>query len=950
MQNIENSDLYFFNNMYNDKIVYEEMINNRRKNFYQSLRHQMCVQGFKMVNGKMSDFVINPSINKTLGLPDGTYTLHLDYSIVPYYTKKRFLDKYGYNHPVTMNEIFENHRIFNHMLVSQIGDFFFFGFEVAEAMDGCYVILRMHRSLGIAKSHMDELIEKNESWTIFFQNQVRTYYAFQNKYLIFTGTVENAFYYIPLSTFKELSSMAEKPDSVNEWVFYCTCSNVNESFAMATRAVIVRRNGIDFVRISKDFANYCIANANNCKSYLMNVYREADHGIYAMTNKPFLSFTISDSKNPIPLSNIHVYAYDISNSVKKRLIAFEGEIQYPNRYNLKLKLTQSEMNDHGFHVYIHQLEATETQCQFDNNMKALIDCYDSQFYAKMNNEEFSPSVLNYSPTELTQYDSKSFMKSEVYPDIRAFRLKCLIEALQENPERYKRLIKRLYTLEERTIRRVYKESVNPSIFSRNVMNTSGEITDPEYVYHFSEPMMYFKVLLSEEMVPSAIVFVNGYRVNTEYIHSVGRNAYIYIKRSNLDNTKENIIELEVFCYDTKTKHKVETTMRFFSTDMPTIIEGKTRFDKKMSIGQFSFIDKKTNYHLKLGEIGFRHSLDEATIRPLSAEPIEFYFKHKDREFFQTSNGEYFTDDTMTALNVRQETVMEDIPYDSHKILNVSDLFLTLNSSFRVNDDIIITNNNHYQKCYQDDGMKKTSLTIQKFRGKLSPDRFRVYYGGKLLDNEDYELKLPSKYGEDVKVSVFNVSAQDRRRDILLEYLPVDETIIFNGAPDASVYHDGLFWFDYLDFPLIPEMMRVYINGVRKTESSIIDVGAVNVFDITEYKIGDTIKIFIPAIDHFAYDFQSSQMILNDEMKINDEFREFMIEKSKKQQEKQIDPSLSGGVYKAWGVEPYLIFSDVFYQLNYQTAIMDAYNSIYFYFKIKGVEPLTFRCLVCCSPY
>ena len=876
MQNIENSDLYFFNNMYDDKIVLEEMIKDRRKNYYQSLRHQMCIQGFKTVSGKMSDFTVNPAINKTLGIHESSYTLHLDYSIVPYYTKKRFLDKYGYNRPVTMNEIFQDHSIFNHMLVCQIKDYFYFGLEIAEAMNGCYLIIKMHRSLGINEIYMKELIESDAPWTVFFQNQVQIYHTFQNKYLIFTGEYDVGLYYIPLSSFKEISSMIEKPDTVNAWVLYCTCVTNNENMTMACNARIEKRRGGQYIAIPINFAKYCIANSTNCKCYLMNLYRKKDIAIYHLRDgRTEISHEINYSKNPIPLSNIYIYEYDLINSIKKKLIPYEGSIRYPNLYTFKLNGPLS-----SDHVIIEWMEASDAQCQFDNNMQDLVDCYGKDFYKKLSNGEFTESVQSYLPVNITPYDFKDFLEFEEYPDIRAFRMKCLIEALKENPERYKPLIKRLYSASKHSIRHVYYESENPEVFSRSVMSTAGEIYDADYAFHFNEPMMFFKVHLSKEIVPSAIVFVNGYRVNTEYVHTVGKDSFIYIKRSDLDTTKKNVVEIEVFLYDTKVSHKVEREMRFFSTGISTILEGSRCFDEKMCIGQLSFIDKRTGYPLKPDEITFRYSLDSATIKPMSGEPIEYYFKSDDREIFLTSNEEIFIDESSTVLSVRPESVMEDIPAESHKILNTKDLFLSLNNSVHINDDIIVTNNNHYRKSYQKDGMKKTSVSMLKFREKLSPDRFRVYYGGKLLNSEDYDLNLPLKYNEDVQISINNVSAQHNRREIIAEYLPVDEMLIYEGIPGALLFHDGLFWFDYLDFPLLPEMMRVYINGMRITEDRVIDVGAMNIFDIPDYKVGDDLKIFIPAIDQFRYEMNESQTILNDEMMSNDTFRNFMISKSK----------------------------------------------------------------------
>lgn len=880
MQNIANSDLYFFNNMYDDKTVFEEMIQNRRKNFYQCLRHQALVQGFDHVEGTMDQFTIEPLVNQTLGLPKNTYTLHIDRSIVPYYSKKRFLDKYRFNQPISTNTIFEDNATFNHTLLCQIGEYYTFDIEVAESISGCYIILRAEATK-ITNAYLSELRENKVPWTVFFQNRVEIFYAYKMKYSIFTGITDSEYYYLPLENFKKISTIIKKPDTTNQWNLFCSCVKGCDNLTMGTHAIIVKKNGKDHIRVPLAFATYILANSTDCKCYLMNAYRRLNSKIIETKGSTSFSTTIEYITNPIPPSNVYVYEWDESNQVRKKMFRSEIALTHPNLYNIAILLEDGELISD--HIYIEWYEAAETQCRFDNIMRDLILYYGKQFYDKLSSGELSTDVCEYLPANLTQYDYREFMASEHYPDIRQFRLDCLIEMLQDNPKRYKSLIKKLYSNIREVIRHTLVQSKDPEIFNREVMDTSGEVPDRDYAFFFTEPMIYFNAHLARDIVPAVAIFVNGYRVNTEYVHTVNRECYIYMKKSNLDPNKDNIVELEIYLHDNTVAHKTEGTIRFFSTGMSTIIKEKHSFDPYLPVTYYSFIDARTKLPLKSEEITFRYSLDETQLKAMSGEPIEFFFKREDETFFKTNNEEFFIDETCTALAVRHEAIIEDIPSDSHKFLDTEFLFLVLNSSFRVNDDIIITNNNNYRKEYQSDAMKGTSLTMVKFREKLSRDRFRVFYSGKLLDEEDYDIILPLKYNEDVIVNVRNVSAQHKRRDIIVEYLPIDESLLFSGIPDITVYHDGLFWFDHLDFPIIPEMMKVYINGLRIPREKIIDVGAINIFHLPDYKIGDSLKIFIPALDSFKYGLNTSKKILNSEMERNDDFRNYMVEKAKKKQ-------------------------------------------------------------------
>ena len=893
MQNIPNSDLYFFNNMYDDKTVFDEMIKDRKMNFFQAIRHQDCIQGFKRVGGKVSDFVVDRLVNQTLGIPMDSYTYHLDYSIVPYYTKKRFLDKYDYNQPISLNTIFSDHEIFNHMVLCQVQEYFFFGLEMAEAIDGCYLIIRLKKEEGVTKTYIDTLIENNARWTVFFQNQVEVLTTFKNKYLLIQ---KNGNYYINVSHFEKLSTLKAPRESEGEWNLFISCSTLNTNLTMGCRCTYVKGSipNTDCIIIPYHFAEYVMEHSTKCKCYLMNARCRTGNailllrnsmGVGALYDENKFAYAIPYNKVPVSPRNVYVYEWDDQNALKKKLLDVSCEICHPNQYIFTLNLEKDE--EIPEHVYIEWYEAPETQCRFDNIMQDLVDYCSgndgrtSTFYNALKTGTLSPEVCEYRPTELTNYDFKEFMTFDEYPDIRAFRMALFIEMLQENPARYKSLIRKLYSKMRESITHVYYESKNPEVFSRNVMDTSGEIPDSDYAFYFDEPMMYFKVHLSKDITPSATVYVNGYRVNTEYIHTVDKEAFIYIKRSNLDTAKENVVDIEVFLYDTTPNHRAQDTVRFFSVGVSTIIKNNRIFDQYLPISHYSFIDKRTNEPLRPGEITFRYSLDERRMKAMSGEPIEFYFKHDDREFFLTNNGEYFIDEDYNFLNVRHEAVIEDIPNDSHKILNNEFLFMVLNTSYRINDDIIITNNNNYRKEYQPDGMKGTSLTMVKFRDKLDPNRFRVYYSGRLLNSDEYILSLPHLYNEDVNVNILNVSAQHARRDIIFEYLPVDEDVIYEGNGSIDVYHDNLFWFDNLSFPLIPEMMRVFINGIKVPQDRIIDVNAINVFSFPDYKMGDHIKILIPAIDEFKYGMDESEKVINAEMRVNDGFTEYLVSKAKK---------------------------------------------------------------------
>lgn len=878
MQNISKSDIYFFNNQYSDKIVMESLIENREKNFYQSLRHQKVIHGLDRATGLLSDFSINEKVNALLGIPEDSLTCHLDSSIVPYYNKKEFLDKYHYNQPISLQTIMEDHSVFSDMVICQIGPVFCFGIMVAETVDGCYIIITQKRSTGLSEKAINTLFSNDQRWYIFFQKHVDVYHAYKNKYLIFTGKYDDkkGRYYIPMSVFSSVIKV-NKPYPVNKWALYITCMNNTENIMVGTTdATIVKLNDkLEYLSIDKKFADYILPSITNCKCYLINEYKKATSLILPTNGSTEISFLAQYKHNPIPPENIKIYAYDPEKAMILHTMSITGGIsKHPSFHSYTINLANGE--ELPEYVYIEMYES-ESCCRYDNIMKDLMDLYGYEFYTKMMNGEFTSDIVNYEPAHLSVYDFKEFQEFSEYPDIRAFRLQYLIETLKENPARYKDLSKKFAMLNKASIRHEYIQSESPNVFSRSVTSNIGEISDPNDEFKFSEPMMYFKVHLSKDITPSAIVFVNGIRVNTERIHTIKNDSFIYIKRSHLKDDLDNIIEVEVFLEDSTKKNKVESEITFFSTGVSHIIPEAFKFGK-LSIENLIFYDRMSKDYLRPDEITYRYSLSLMEITPPTGEPIEFYYDTGDVEFFATAEGEYFTDENNTFLTVRKDNQIEDIPSSSYKILDVSRMYAVLKSAFRLNKELVITNVNTYRKGYLKDGLLSASIIMKNFTGTPDIRRFRVYYGGRLLNDTDYTISLPVKYGGDVIVSLSNISAIDNNREVIVDYLPLVEECVYAGIPDDTLFHDGLFWFTDINYPLLPELLKIYINGIRVPSSKLIDIGATNIFKLEGYVKGDWLQIFMNGTDPYIYDFLDSQRIINSELEVNSEFRDYMISK------------------------------------------------------------------------
>ena len=882
------NDIYFFNNQYDDGVVWDQLTSNRNKNYYKCLEHQKILQDLKTQFYDVSEFQQNEAINYKLNIPMESYTLYIETSIIPYYTKKRFLDKYGYNMPITMNEIFANSRIFKYFIFCQIGAKFFFGMEFAEADNGCYLIIKPN-SFGIQLDRLSALMNTHGMYIgIRFVNQTDIYYAYRNKFLLFNENIVNSNYRIDLSLFSNITNF-NKPDVVDEWTLYVSDIANNDNFTIAINASIIEEYGNRYVVIPVSAAEYIIKNTVNCKCYLVNEYQRADDRQLVETlpaEDQDINFIIN-SVNPIPLNNILIYLLDTTTGIKYTMYPFQiiqSEMKwgyYTIKYNKKeldAYLNMLGIADSVNAICIEWYEALNTMHTYDGHIRSFFELYDSVTkFDEFINTRATEIFNSYKPLVPTIYDASSFLTYDGYPDLRGFRLKCLIELFNDNPIRLKTLQRAINQKNKVSIRQVYHEADYPEIFARSVMNTSRHTITDINTFSFKEPMMFIQIYLSKDIRPSALIYVNGIRVNTEYIYVDRRAAYIYFRRSALKENIENVIEIEVFLYDTLPSHKIETETKFYSTGTNNSIPGANQYDI-MSLRNLMFVDTKTNLCLGSDEISYRYVMTEVDIGNSNGHDFVFICDGDDFDYFMTNLIEFFEDYDGIKYAVRKSTTLVDAPSVTHKALDITRAYMRLNSSHRINHSLLITNTNNYRKVYVKDGLISASVNMYQFKESADKNRFRVYYAGKLLKPDEYEITLPSKYDGDVSVTIFNISGSDNNREVIFEYLPIEEDIVFRGIPDSSIYRDELFWFDDLTNVLLPEMLKVYVNGYRIPTDMIKDIGGFNILSIPGYKSGDYIEIYKNADDILNYITDRSGFVVNAELRSNLEFREYILKK------------------------------------------------------------------------
>lgn len=75
-------------------------------------------------------------------------------------------------------------------------------------------------------------------------------------------------------------------------------------------------------------------------------------------------------------------------------------------------------------------------------------------------------------------------------------------------------------------------------------------------------------------------------------------------------------------------------------------------------------------------------------------------------------------------------------------------------------------------------------------------------------------------------------------------------------------------------------MKVYVDGIRVPMSNVIDIGGNNIFKIEGYQVGQRVTIYTEANDDYCYEYNDCTKVINEELLVNNDFRNFMIEKAK----------------------------------------------------------------------
>lgn len=893
----------FFNNQYDDRIVWNAINLGEQQNYYHCQDFQDIYNGKKKnYHFPFSAFKIDHSLNARLNIHYNAYTLEYQDELIPYHSKEKYLSKYGMMTQLSIDQCFTDVDMFKYFIIPQINYQYYFNVEIALSPTGTIVIIqpdennRGFTSLVLEELHSDE----NTLITLSYVNKSEIKTFRRSKAVIFASrNYIDGVYWINTEEMFNLNNI--KRDSYDgKYVMYINAlSPTNESLMLSLSPRIKIENNTTFVGIPKESADFIKSHVSTCniylryhknidaKEFIINVNEMQDN----LEGSSFAFNFIENNCDPVCAGNISVYYYNEDTKLRYGVMKncnIQVDTPYPRSIVIEGDKSSLDLSRYGLGVfntllieidYVQRRENTTSDDCFrlfltrfadpdvNRNCEAMLDRWKKWF-----------------PLRLSNYDYREFMESYHYPDIRGFRFEHFNEILDDNYMRLKYVQKELDRKNRLSIRRTFyqKENPNSPVFTARFTDTRLFCKDPKDSFKLPMPCSYILIHnhFRHPIRSGILIYVNGVRVKTEYIVQKMDDCYAFFNANALDATiTTNVIDIEAFLYDSSPFGKKEEDITFFSITAPCRIPQCAEFDL-MSLRHLMLVDKRSSVRLSPSEMKFKYIMKKVAITNPNMDDFEYMYDVDDFDYFMVLFLKFFQDAECVKYTVRAEPILEDIvsPF-THKILNLNNAYICLQNPQWINQNLILTNTNNYRKVYSH-GSIGSIVRMNYFKEFPDKDRFRVYFNGRLLRKSEFDISIGAKYSDAVTMTITNlINHTNETGFIIFEYLPIEETILYEGIPDTELYHDDLFWLDNLDEfknrALLSGELKVFINGYRIPLEEVVDINALSIFRIPKYKAGDYIQIYMTADDPAIQVLRKDRYAINLEMLHNPLFLEYM---------------------------------------------------------------------------
>lgn len=323
-------DTYFFNDLYSDDLITNKFASFQNRLYHSILRGKGAIQHNKVLNGPITDIIMDETLNLAHGMPARSYSVHLNENIVPYYSEERFAHEYGYENPISLLTLLDDTVVFSKHMYFFINGYFINNIQIHIGKNDCTIFIPTSddSNTHMNRSQLDEIIAEGTIWSLFFSTKSDFYAGYTSRLKLFTGT---KIYTSNLKRYKAYNRLVKR----NAWTMYITAKQNSTDIMVGTSVTMGVDNIGEYFEMSQEFYDYIYDKSINFRCLIVNEPDSTGNGIYINTDDTRPIFTIPFERNPIPVENLIIWKYDHVNGIKQMPLAGYRDVKltYPNIYD-----------------------------------------------------------------------------------------------------------------------------------------------------------------------------------------------------------------------------------------------------------------------------------------------------------------------------------------------------------------------------------------------------------------------------------------------------------------------------------------------------------------------------------------------------------------------------------------------------------------------------------------
>lgn len=578
---------FFYSSMYDDAVIGEfyRKISAESYSRATAYQHGMIGRVRDQFTGKIVypascvNLAIDNKYNQKMGLPLNSYTITIPRMIIPYFDKKRFIRKYGYDSCVIpIEDFYTEDKIFDKYPVVHIGRHRIMtnlAFILNRDRTVTLAILEVEDSAPFSAKNLVEELREDDDIIVFLNEPSRMFTVKGNTKesnafieAIPNGNhdpIEDYYITIPYSD-SVLGKIAPQVQHkfYNSWdLIINATSSGNELY---TPTIIVSLIGIDKVNdkitflISEDSLD-AVKDWFNVSGFKFPfdfwlVERPNRRSISVYEYDPLSAPILNLQYNENPAGNLNIEIYECDEHYHKGRRLYDPDLvqlYYPNIFDF----THLNVNNSDLLIEVIEYPSSYTNQVMHNSLQPLFDSLGQDFYTEftVNNYDVNldgsrARVKEFAPQHFP-VTFEDYAESPYYKNIRGYLLDKVCQTLATDPwliSEYYQLINarnprmittsgtpRKYGLTiDGTTQGEYAAGIEP------VMDTSCASQNADDILHFSEPHTYLMFRSNEQQVPSMLYFNGRYVKPTTTRFWSGLN-YIFVPTKSIAGIKETCL-------------------------------------------------------------------------------------------------------------------------------------------------------------------------------------------------------------------------------------------------------------------------------------------------------------------------------------------------------------------------------------------------------------------------